>query len=129
MKLFLAILMMSLLTASPVVAQNLTTTEALGGLKSHAVPGKITVFDFGASWCMACGIMDKHLHELQIKDPNIVVMKIHLKDWDGPLVKKYQIESIPYLVVYNSRGKRVGHVSGADLEALDLLILKAKILW
>ncbi len=101
--------------------------EDVPDLVRHAVPGKVTLFDFYAVWCSPCRKIDAHVFAMLAKRKDIAVRKLNVVDWETPLAKRYMkdIPNLPYVLVYGKTGKRVAAVAGLDLAALDKAIEKA----
>jgi thiol-disulfide isomerase/thioredoxin len=102
--------------------------EDVAQLEAHAVPGKVTVFDFYADWCAACRKVDGHLFgKLAAGDPRLAYRKLNIVTWESPVAQRYLQEtpSLPLLVVFDKQGRRTAALHGADLEALDRAIAEA----
>jgi thiol-disulfide isomerase/thioredoxin len=101
--------------------------EDVPSLAPHAVPGKVTVFDFYAEWCSACRKVDGHVYRRIANGDAIAYRKLNIHEWESPLGQRYlkTVPSLPYVVVYGRDGKQVRTLSGADLGALDAAIADA----
>src|ERR671936_385422 len=53
--------------------------------KQHLVRGKITIIDFYADWCGPCRMITPWLEQLTKSDPNIVLRKIDIINWQSPV--------------------------------------------
>jgi thioredoxin 1 len=80
--------------------------------------GKLYVLDFVAPWCLPCKIMD----ETTYNDENLadfisnhyVVGKVNIEDFDGFALKdKYNIKTLPTLLVFNQAGEIVASHEGS----------------
>lgn len=98
--------------------------EDIGPLAAHAVPGKVTLFDFYADWCMPCRKVDAHVYALLGKMPDLAYRKLNLVSWESALAKTHlaKVPKLPYVVVYGRSGQLLGAMTGLDLPALDKLI-------
>ncbi len=81
-------------------------------LKAHVVKGKITLFDFYSLYCHPCMQLGPMLDQLAQKRNDLVVKKVDINrpdvkgiDWRSPLVKQYQIHSVPYFILYGPQGE------------------------
>jgi thiol-disulfide isomerase/thioredoxin len=101
--------------------------EDVPNLESHAVKGKITVFDFYAVWCAPCRKIDAHLFALLGQRDDLALRKLNVVSWDTPLAKRYlnDVAGLPYAIVYGKSGKKVATVEGFNLKKLDQAIAAA----
>lgn len=68
-------------------------------------PHKYTVFMFYADWCAPCGPLKEKLGELAIRVNNMALREIDIINLDNPLVKYYNLPSIPFFIIYGPDGK------------------------
>jgi thiol-disulfide isomerase/thioredoxin len=73
------------------------------------VPGKITVFDFWATWCEPCKLVDHELAEIVRRHPDdLAVRKVNVVDVDSPASQKYLGPlTLPHLVVFGRDGTQL----------------------
>ena len=101
--------------------------EDVPALEPHAVPGKITVFDFYAAWCQPCQQLDAHVVALLGQRSDVALRKLNVVSWDTPLAARYlaRAPTLPLVVVYGRDGTKIDSITGLDLAALDAAIEKA----
>jgi thiol-disulfide isomerase/thioredoxin len=93
-------------------------------LKDFLVPGKTTVFDFYSEYCPPCRAIAPRLEQLHKTRDDIAVVRVDINrpgvkgiDWQSPVARQYDLESIPHFKIYGPDGKLVAE--GQD--ARDLL--------
>ncbi len=74
--------------------------------------GKLYVYDFVASWCTPCKIMDESTFNDEILADyiaeNYIFAKVNIDDFDGMNLKEqYQIQYLPTILVFNQAGEIV----------------------
>lgn len=101
--------------------------QALAALEPHLVPGKVTVFDFYASWCAPCRKVDEHLFPIAGRRADLAIRKVDIGSWESPVAERWlgDAAELPYLVVFGKRGQKVATLAGGDLRELDRAIAEA----
>ena len=120
----------------PVAADVLKTldigTDAKGAkisAKSIVVPGKITLVDFYADWCGPCHVLEMRLHNYMVKNKNVALRRVNVGKWDTEAAKQatreFRAEALPYLRVYDAKGRFVTAVTGGAWDQVLAAIEKA----
>lgn len=68
-------------------------------------PHKYTVFMFSATWCAPCGPLKEKLGGFAERVNNLALRELDIINLENPLVKYYNLPSIPYFLVYGPDGK------------------------
>jgi thiol-disulfide isomerase/thioredoxin len=75
------------------------------------VPGKITIFDFWAEWCVPCKTLEPALVELAKANPEgVALRRIDVVDWESQVVAQYltpRAFDLPHVKIYDANGKLV----------------------
>jgi len=95
-------------------------------IAKHLAPGNVTVVDFYADWCGPCKQLSPSLEQMARTDPQIALRKIDIINWKTPVVRQFNIHSIPQVNIYNRGGRLVGTVVGADTEKIKSYVAQAK---
>jgi len=87
------------------------------------VKGRITIFDFTSEYCPPCRAYSDPLYELHRQSVNLAVVRvdinrpeIHQIDWESPVTKQYGLNSLPFFMVYDAKGKKVAE--GAEAKKM-----------
>lgn len=81
-------------------------------VREHLAPGRYTVIDFYADWCMPCREITPYLEDQARQRDDLVLRKINIVDWSTPVVRQYGLTFIPYLQMYGPDGSLLA--DGAD---------------
>ena len=81
-------------------------------LADYLVPGKTTVFDFYSEYCPPCRAIAPRMDKLHVARADIVVVKVDINrpdvrgiDWNSPVARQYNLQSIPHFKVFGPDGK------------------------
>lgn len=106
---FILLVIPFLLNAKP--TEVIFFTGNLSSAKAMAAnEGKLYFAEFTASWCASCRVLE----ETTFSDPtvvdyisrNYIPVKIDIDDFDGIALKQvYNVQSIPTIIVFNSKGQ------------------------
>jgi thiol-disulfide isomerase/thioredoxin len=97
-------------------------------ITKHTVPGKITIFDFYSDFCPPCLSIAPRLEELDRSRTDLAVKKIDINrkgkagiDWQSPLVGQYNINAVPFFIIYDEKGNLVASGSDASRKLWEYL--------
>jgi thiol-disulfide isomerase/thioredoxin len=89
--------------------------------------GKPSLVEFYADWCEACRSMAPAMADLEKQHPeiNLVMLNVDNPTWQ-PELQRWQVNGIPHLQLFNSKGESVGRSVGLRLNA-ELLSLASAL--
>jgi thiol-disulfide isomerase/thioredoxin len=109
-------------------ARLLTATgRDIPDLAVHAVPGKVTVFDFYADWCGPCRLVDKQLIRILSTRNDVAVRKLNIVSFATPAAGRWVSTGIPFLVIYGRSGKQLFQMTGSDPDAIAVALGRATL--
>lgn len=95
-------------------------------LRRHLARGKYTIVDYYSEACGPCKILGPRLERLALASESIALRQVDIVDWTSAAAKQaireFRIPGLPYVRVYDPRGKFVGAVQGNDFDAIEKLI-------
>ena len=74
-------------------------------LVQYVEPGKYTAFLFYADWCGPCKILKPRLEDFAENGDKLALREIDIINWENPLVRYYDLPSIPYFIIYGPDGE------------------------
>ncbi len=98
-------------------------------LAESLVAGKVTVFDFYATWCGPCKKVDEAMAALLPEAVDVAYRKLNIVNWDTPLAKNHLgagVPELPYVIIYGKNGDKIDAISGLDLVRLRAAIEKGR---
>ena len=94
-------------------------------LEDYLVQGKTTVVDFYSKFCPPCMALAPLIAQLHHTRGDLAVVEVDINrpgvvgiDWNSPVARQFQLESIPQLTVYGPDGQLVAD----GLKARELVI-------
>ncbi len=95
-------------------------------ITKHLALGSVTVVDFYADWCGPCKQLSPSLEQMARTDPEVALRKIDIVNWKTPVVRQYNIHSVPQVNIYNRTGRLIGTVVGTDVGDIKRYVAQAK---
>ena len=83
-------------------------------VKRLLVKGKTTLIDFHSPFCPPCVQLAPIMAKLAAKRPDLAIKKVNINrpevkgiDWHSPVAQQYQLQQVPYFMIFNPQGKLV----------------------
>ncbi|MFN0246701.1 MAG: TlpA family protein disulfide reductase [Kofleriaceae bacterium] len=81
-----------------------------------AVPGRITVVDYWATWCTACKQIHADLEAARARWPDVTIERVDATEWPGPTAPTLPagVTGLPAIEVFDRKGVRTHLLVGPD---------------
>ena len=97
-------------------------------IKDHLIEGKTIIFDFYADWCGPCRVFSPKVERLLLNYHFVALKKVDIVNWKSELskqlTKKYQLPSLPFILIFDDKGKLLGRVQGNHIDKVEEIIKK-----
>ena len=77
-------------------------------LAAHLAPGKYTIVDFYADWCVGCRVLEPKLRRLAATRADLALRKVDVVDWESNVVRQFGFTALPHMQVYDPNGLLLG---------------------
>lgn len=91
--------------------------------------GKTNIVDFYSDYCPPCRKISPLLRELAAKRPDLALLSVDINrkgvkgiDWSSPLARQFNLQSVPYFMIYDGEGTLLKQGQEAYTEVVQLLI-------
>lgn len=92
------------------------------------VRGQITVVEFASRSCSSCRNLEEKLSQLQSAEPKLAIRRVEIDragsqgvDWQSPLVRQYNLSSVPHFKIYDAAGKLIAEGEPARKQVIRFM--------
>ncbi len=75
--------------------------------QSYFTRDRVSIVYFYADWCPACRSFNPIMDAVNAQIPDMQVLFMNIGDWNTPVTRRYNVNSVPYLMVYDKDGSLV----------------------
>ena len=83
-------------------------------IQKHIVPGKITIIDYWATWCVPCKKLAPKLEAFAASRPDVVLKKVDLTELETQRAYLPGVPGLPVVDIYDESGALVERIIGPD---------------
>lgn len=75
--------------------------------QSYFTRERVSIVYFYADWCPACRSFNPIMDAVNAQIPDMQVLFMNIGDWNTPVTRRYNVNSVPYLMIYDKEGTLV----------------------
>lgn len=75
--------------------------------QSYFTRERVSIVYFYADWCPACRSFNPIMDAVNAQIPDMQVLFMNIGDWNTPITRRYNVNSVPYLMIYDKEGTLV----------------------
>jgi len=94
--------------------------------RSYFTRDHVSIVYFYADWCPACRSFNPIMEALNAQIPDMQVLYMNIGDWDTPVTRRYNVSSVPYLMIYDMDGTLVAQGRNAETWLQQALAQRAR---
>jgi thiol-disulfide isomerase/thioredoxin len=101
---------------------------AVFDVNAYLQKGKVNIVDFYSDFCPPCRLISPRLRKLDERRRDLVVLAVDINrkkvkgiDWQSPLARQYDLQSIPHFKIYDVDGNLAKEGQEAYVEVMMML--------
>lgn len=94
--------------------------------QSYFTRERISIVYFYADWCPACRSFNPVMDAVNAQIPDMQVLFMNIGDWNTPVTRRYNVNSVPYLMIYDKDGSLVAEGRNAKTWLLQAIAQRKK---
>jgi thiol-disulfide isomerase/thioredoxin len=93
--------------------------------QSYFTRERVSIVYFYADWCPACQSFNPIMDAVNAQIPDMQVLFMNIGEWNTPVTRRYNVNSVPYLMIYDKEGNLVAQGRNAKTWLQQTLAKKA----
>src|SRR5688500_143943 len=94
--------------------------------QSYFTRDRVSIVYFYADWCPACRSFNPIMDAVNTQIPDMQVLFMNIGDWNTPVTRRYNVNSVPYLMIYDKDGSLVAEGRNAKSWLLQAVAQRKK---
>jgi endonuclease YncB( thermonuclease family)/thiol-disulfide isomerase/thioredoxin len=107
-------------------AKPLNTPGQDFNFQSYFSHDRVSIVYFYADWCPACRSFNPIMDAVNAQIPDMQVLFMNIGDWNTPVTRRYNVNSVPYLMIYDKDGSLVAEGRNAKSWLLQAVAQRKK---